>query len=81
MKITVQVVIEPEDGPAIVAQVATLEREMLTDETLGLNLAEGKAILAGVQERLVAQQVVAYVVTQQICPGSEQHWIPLANPF
>jgi hypothetical protein len=68
MKITVQVVIEPADGPAIVAQVATLERETLTDETLGLSLAEGKAILAGVQERLVAQQAAAYVATQQTCP-------------
>jgi hypothetical protein len=53
MKITVQVVIEPGDGPAIVAEVATLEREKLTGETLGLSLAEGKTILAGVQEHLV----------------------------
>jgi hypothetical protein len=68
MKITVQVVIEPEDGPAIVTEVATLEREALTDATLGLTLAESKTLLAGVQETMVAQQAALYSATQQTCP-------------
>jgi hypothetical protein len=68
MKITVQVVIEPEDGSAVVTEVATLAREALTDETLGLTLAESKTILAGVQETMVAQQAAAYLATQQTCP-------------
>jgi hypothetical protein len=69
MKITVQVVIEPGDGPSIVTEVATRARETLTNETLGLSLAEGKTILAGVQETLVAQQTAAYVAAQQTCPA------------
>jgi len=48
--------------------VTTLEREELTDETLGFTLAEGKAILAQLQEAVVAQQAAAYVTTQQTCP-------------
>ena len=68
MKITVQVVIQPEDGSAVVTEVATLAREALTDETLGLTLAESKTILAGVQETMVAQQAAAYLATQQTCP-------------
>jgi len=68
MKITVQVVIEPEDGPAVVTEVATLAREALMDETLGLTLAESKTILASVQEAMVAQQAAAYLATQQTCP-------------
>jgi hypothetical protein len=68
MKITVQVVIEPEDGSAVVTEVATLAREALTDETLGLTLAESKTILAQLQEAMVAQQAAAYLATQQTCP-------------
>jgi hypothetical protein len=69
MKLTVQLVIEPGDGSTIVTEVTTLEREELTDATLGLNLAEGKAIFAGVQEAVVAQQAAAYLTTQQSCPA------------
>jgi len=69
MKFIVQVVIEHGDGSTVVTEVTTLEREELTDETLGLTLAEGKAILAGVQEAVVAQQAAAYVTTQQTCPA------------
>jgi hypothetical protein len=61
MKITVQLVIESDDGPAIVTEVATLTREALTEATLGLSLAESKTILAGVQEAIVAQQAAAYL--------------------
>ena len=68
MKITVQVVIEPEQGPAIVTEVATLEREALTDATLGLTLAESKTLLAGVQETMLAQQAAIYSAAQQTCP-------------
>ena len=68
MKITIQVVVESADAPAVVTDVATLEREALTDETFGLSLAEGKTILAGVQEAIVAQQAAAYLATQQTCP-------------
>jgi hypothetical protein len=68
MKITVQLVIEPEDGPAVVTEVATLARETLTDETLGLSLAEGNRILAQLQEAVVVQQAAAYIAKQQTCP-------------
>src|SRR5437867_6129720 len=88
MKITVQLVIESGDGSAVVTEVATLAREALTDETLGLSLAEGKTILAGVQEAIVAQQAAAYLAMQQTCPvcGSSrrrkgQHQIVVRSLF
>jgi hypothetical protein len=68
MKITVQLVIERGDGSTVVTEVTTLERAELTNETLGLTLAEGKAILAQLQQAVVAQQAAAYVTTQQTCP-------------
>jgi hypothetical protein len=69
MKFTVQLVIESGDGSKVVREVATLERETLTEETLGLSLAESKTILTGVQESMVAQQAASYTAAQQICPA------------
>ena len=69
MKLTVQLVIEPGDGSTVVTQVATLEREALTEATLGLSLAESKTILRGVQESMVAQQVASDRSAQQTCPA------------
>ena len=69
MKFTVQLVIEPGNGSTAVTEVATFEREELTDETLGLSLAEGKAILGGVQETMVARQAASYSAAQQTCPA------------
>jgi hypothetical protein len=69
MRLTVQLVIEPGDGSQVVTEVATLEREALTEATLGLTLAESKTILGGVQETMVAQQAASYNVAQQTCPA------------
>ena len=69
MKLTVQLVIEPGDGSKVVTEVATLEREALTDQSLGLTLAESKTILAQLQERMVAQQAASYSTAQQTCPA------------
>jgi hypothetical protein len=69
MKLTVQFVIEPGDGSKIVTEVTTLERETLTDATLGLTLAESKTILAGVQEVMAAQQAALYSAAQEVCPA------------
>jgi hypothetical protein len=69
MKFTVQLVIEPEDGSTVVTEVATFEREMLTEATLGLTLAESKTILASMQETVVAQQAAIYTAAQQTCPA------------
>jgi hypothetical protein len=88
MKFSVQLVIEPGDGSKDVTEVTTFEREELTNETLGLTLTEGKAILAGVQQAVVAQQAAAYVTMQQTCPtcGAQrrckgQHQIVIRSLF
>jgi hypothetical protein len=69
MKLTVQLVIEPGDGSKIVTEVTTLERETLTDATLGLTLAESKTILASIQEVMAAQQAALYSAAQEVCPA------------
>jgi hypothetical protein len=49
-------------------QVFEMEREHLTMETLGLGLGESKALLRGVQEFLVAEQVAADLEQRRCCP-------------
>ena len=51
MQVRIQVVVVGEDGGETVLEVVTIERAALSPETLGLSLAEGKAILSGIQRR------------------------------
>ena len=45
-----------------------IERRELAMETLGVNLTEGKALLAGVQDFLVAQQAAEELEQRRACP-------------
>jgi hypothetical protein len=77
MRIRVQVLIESdqEAAPLHVEEVACLEREQLTPETLGLRLEEAKQMLASVQQVMTGSQVEAYVEQQRQCSHCQQ---PLA---
>jgi hypothetical protein len=69
MKITVQLVVEYEDGEEpIVEEIGCLCRGDLLPETLGLTLDEGQAILARIQKTMVAEQAAAFVEQQRACP-------------
>lgn len=48
---------------------AAVERDALAPETLGLTLAEGKAILAELQRAVVAEQVAAHESASRSCPA------------
>jgi hypothetical protein len=69
MKLKVQVCIEQDGaGEPVVTDVACFERAELSPATLGLTLAEGKSLLAGVQQALVTAQAAAHVETHRHCP-------------
>jgi hypothetical protein len=69
MRVTVRVVVESGDGAApVVREVARVERETLGPATLGLTLAEAKALLRETQRTLVEQQVAAHVAQERPCP-------------
>jgi hypothetical protein len=73
MKITIQIVVEHESLPEpITEEVACLCRGDLVPENLGLTLAEGKALLAQIQEKMVTQQAAVYGVQQRPCPHCHQ---------
>jgi len=67
MRCTVQVTLETETGTQV-TEIACLQREAAAVEALGLTLAEGKALLAGLQEVLVAEQAAEYLATRHTCP-------------
>ena len=73
MKITVQVTVQSGKRQAeAVRQVACLERGPLQPETLGLSLAEARAILADLEQGLVEQQVAEFIVQEKRCPRCGQ---------
>ena len=89
MRVRIQVVVEPEsDTVPVVHEVATLERDGLQPEGLGLTLAEAKELLRGVQQTLVAEQVAAFEAQHECCPAcgrtrrrNGRHAIVYRTPF
>src|SRR6266699_3591187 len=68
MKVTAHVVTRSEDGQESMREVACVDNETPTPETLGLSLAEGKTILQAIQEVVVEWQMQAYLGQQRHCP-------------
>jgi hypothetical protein len=69
MKIRIQAAIDAEDGDGEkVEDIVQLERDALRPEELGLTLTEAKAILHGMQQSVVSEQVAAYLTQFKICP-------------
>lgn len=74
MKVRIQVVIEAENGaPERVEEIARLERGALRAEELGLTLAEAKALLHGVQQAVVIEQIEDYLEKFKTCPDCGAH--------
>ena len=73
MKFRIQLVIEQDgNAPAIIEEVACLQRGDLLPETLGLTLEEGKQLLANVQTHFVEQQIMTFIEQYQACPQCGQ---------
>ena len=68
MKFRIEVIWVSENGTEERSKVTAIERQELAMETLGLNLAEGKSILEGLQDFIVAQQTAEDLEQRQACP-------------
>lgn len=82
MSVRVEVVCVNPDGSEQRREVLAIDGRELAMETLGLNLSEGKALLAGVQESVVAQQdtsICSSAVFAQIAAVCIQVRIPEAQ--
>lgn len=69
MIIKVQIIVSRDGGETeVVEEVARLEREQLRPEELGLKLAEAKAILSGIQRKMVERQALGFIAERARCP-------------
>ena len=68
MKVTVQVVTIDAHGQESIRELACIEREELTAESLGLSVADSKALLQSLQEVVVEWQMKTYLDSQRHCP-------------
>jgi hypothetical protein len=67
MKFRIQVVRVADDGAERMKEVLEFERQELAMETLGMSLAEGKAVLKGVQEFVAEQQAAEFLQRERTC--------------
>src|SRR6202049_1544507 len=74
MKVRVEVVSLNTDGEEQRRQILTIERRELAMETLGVNLTEGKALLAGVQNFVVSQQAREELEQRRACPRCRRRY-------
>ena len=80
MKVRVEVVCLNADGNEQRRQVLTIERRELAMETLGMNLTESKALLAGVQDFVVAQQAREELEQRRACPRCRRRYTTKDTP-
>jgi hypothetical protein len=88
MRIKVQITLESGEGESEMVEVARLERGPLRSDTVGLSLAEARAILAGLEQTLVERQTAEFVAQAQRCsrcgrdrPCKGHHRIVVRTPF
>jgi hypothetical protein len=74
MRFRVEVICLGEDGGEDRGEIIEVERHELAIETLGLNLAEAKAILGGVQDFVVGQQVAKDLERRRKCSNCGQRY-------
>jgi len=68
----IQVVVIAEDGSQDIREIQSIGRKDLKPETLGLTLAEGKAILKGIQQIVVQEQISSGLAPCRPCPDCGQ---------
>jgi hypothetical protein len=76
MRVMVLLQITADDGTAgDAAEVAVFEKQTERPEDLGLSIAEGKALMAAVQQRVVDTQAVSWTERQRCCEacGTRRH--------
>jgi len=67
MNVRLELICVKEDGTEERREVLTFAKEQLAMETLGLTVAEGKALLSAVQTCVVEAQTTTYLVERRAC--------------
>jgi len=74
MKFRVEVICVNDEGAEQRRDVMEMKRDELAMETLGLSLAEGKALLQGVQDFVASQQIREDLQHRRSCPACGQRY-------
>ena len=72
MKFQIELTVHTNEG-ASSSEIITLEREGLSDDTLGLSLDEAKSLLTQLQQQMVEQQVAAFTDEVRTCSCGCRH--------
>jgi hypothetical protein len=88
MRFKIQVVVVSDDGEERQQEISSFERGEFNLTSLGLTMAESKAILKDIQELVVEEQVTTHSAFQQRCPDcggprkrKGSHTIPIRTLF
>lgn len=73
MKFRIQLVAQHTDGGESISEIATLEREDLTNSSLGLSLTEAKNLLLQLQHDIASYQVDEFINEVRPCSCSKDH--------
>jgi hypothetical protein len=69
MKWIIKLVVEVVPGSPVEHEVGSIDRtEEVSPATVGLTIAEGKALLASLQSQIVTEQIQRYVASVKACP-------------
>jgi hypothetical protein len=72
MRFTIQVLIESPGALPLSVPIQTVDRPCERVEDVGLRLEEAKAVLQGLQEQLIRQQLAEYLEARRPCPDCRQ---------
>jgi len=88
MTFQIRLVAVEDNGQEQVHELTSVQRAELKLETLGLSLAESKAILRDIQRVMVEQQTADWMVAHKCCPACSQprhskghHDLPMRTLF
>jgi len=72
MKFTIQVLIEAADALPLTVPIQIIDRPCESIEEVGLQTAEAKSILKGLEENVVRQQLAEFLVANRSCPHCQR---------
>jgi hypothetical protein len=72
MKFTIQVLIETAESLPLTLPIQTIDRPCESIEEVGLQIAEAKSILKGLQENVVRQQLAEFLAPKRLCPHCQR---------
>jgi hypothetical protein len=72
LKITIQILIEGAEVPPVTVPIHSINRHGEQIEKVGLQTAEAKSILKGLEENVIGQQLAEFLAAKRSCPRCQR---------